>query len=100
MKLYVGNLSFGTTEGQLEELFGQVGQVESASIITDRNTGRSRGFGFVEMPDEAQAQKAIDELDGKEFDGRSLKVNQAKERPPRREGGGGGDRDRGQRRSW
>ena len=100
MKLYVGNLSFGTTEGQLEELFGQVGQVESASIITDRNTGRSRGFGFVEMSDEAQAQKAIDELDGKEFDGRSLKVNQAKERPPRREGGGGGGRDRGQRRSW
>lgn len=88
-KLYVGNLSWGTTEDSLQELFGSIGQVHSAKIITDRESGRSRGFGFVEM-DEADADKAIEQLNGQEFEGRSLRVNEAQERQPRGGGGGGG----------
>jgi len=100
-KLYVGNLSFGTTEQDLEELFSQSGQVESASIVTDRDTGRSRGFAFVEMATKEAADAAIQALDGRELDGRTLKVNEAKPKEDRGGrggfggGGGGGGRGRG-----
>jgi cold-inducible RNA-binding protein len=91
VKLYVGNLSFQTTQQDLEELFGQSGQVDSVSIVTDRDTGRSRGFAFVEMSGDKEAQAAIQALDGKELDGRELKVNEAKPRDDRgRRGGFGG----------
>ncbi len=89
-KLYVGNLSFNSTEQDLEETFGEIGTVESVNIIEDRDTGRSRGFGFVEMSSAEEAQKAIAELDGKDVDGRNLKVNEAKPRENRAGGGGGG----------
>jgi len=88
--IYVGNLSFKTTEQDLEELFGQYGEVTRVNIIQDRETGRSRGFGFVEMESEG-ASEAIEALDGNEFDGRNLRVNVASERTnnrPRRGGGG------------
>ncbi len=87
-KLYVGNLAFDTTAKELEDLFGQAGICESVAIITDRATGQSRGFAFVEMGSTADAQTAIQQLDGHELGGRSLKVNEARER----EGGGGGGR--------
>lgn len=77
-EIYVGNLSFGSSEQSISELFSQYGQVERVSIITDRETGRSRGFGFVTMPDAGDAQNAINELDGKELDGRTLRVNEAR----------------------
>ena len=86
-KLYVGNLSFDTTEQSLTELFAAAGTVQSATIIEDRETGRSRGFGFVEMSSKAEGEKAIADLDGKEIEGRNLKVNEAK---PRDSNGGGG----------
>ncbi|MEQ1641906.1 MAG: RNA-binding protein [Pyrinomonadaceae bacterium] len=86
-KLYVGNLSFNTTAQDLETLFGQHGTVQSASLIEDRETGRSRGFAFVEMSSGEEANAAIASLDGKDLDGRNLKVNEAK---PRETGGGGG----------
>src|ERR1041385_5461016 len=92
MKLYVGNLSFSTTESELQELFAQTGTVESARIVTDRETGRSRGFGFVEMASRGEGEAAITALNGKEINGRSLKVNEAKPQEPRgdnRRGGGG-----------
>jgi len=95
MNIYVGNLPYGATEAGLRELFGQHGEVESVSIITDRETGRSRGFGFVEMSDDAQAQQAITELNEKDYDGRSLKVNQARPKGDRPRGGGGGGGRRG-----
>ncbi|KND51740.1 MAG: cold-inducible RNA-binding protein [Parcubacteria bacterium C7867-001] len=91
-KLYVGGIPYSTTDDQLRTAFEEAGQVASVSIIMDRMTGRSRGFGFVEMADEAAGQAAIDRWDGKEFDGRTLSVSQARpqgDRPPRREGGGG-----------
>ena len=91
MNIYVGNLPFSTTEDSLKELFGEYGQVESASVIVDRISGRSRGFGFVVMPDDAEAQKAIAELNEKDCDGRALKVNEARERTER-SGGDRGDR--------
>ena len=95
-KLYVGGIPYRSTEDDLKKAFGEAGNVASASIISDRMTGRSRGFGFVEMASEAEAQAAIDRWDGKEFDGRTLSVSFARpqgDRPPRREGGGyGGDR--------
>ena len=84
-KLYVGNLAFGVTNKDLEELFAEAGICESVAIISDRATGQSRGFGFVEMGSNADAQKAIQQLDGRELQGRALKVNEARER----EGGGG-----------
>lgn len=93
MKLYVGNLSFNTTNQDLNNLFGAVGTVESSNIIEDRETGRSRGFGFVEMSSQAEGEAAISELNGKEVDGRALKVNEAKPQGDRggsRGGGGGG----------
>jgi RNA recognition motif-containing protein len=90
MKLYVGNISFNTTNQDLNDLFGSVGTVTSANIIEDRETGRSRGFGFVEMASQEEGEKAISELNGKEIDGRQLKVNEAK--PRDNNGGGGGGR--------
>ena len=87
-KLYVGNLGFDVTNKDLEDLFAQAGVCESVAIITDRATGQSRGFGFVEMSSNADAQKAIQQFDGQEFKGRALKVNEARDR----EGGGRGGR--------
>src|SRR5437764_8854687 len=88
-KLYVGNLSFNTSTQDLETMFGESGTVQSANIIEDRETGRSRGFAFVEMSSAAEAQAAIAAFDGKEIDGRNLKVNEAKPREDRGNGGGG-----------
>ncbi len=87
MNIYVGNLSFDTAEGGLREAFSAFGEVASARVITDRETGRNKGFGFVEMPDDSQARAAIEGLDGKELDGRTIKVNESK---PRENSGGGG----------
>ncbi len=88
MKLYVGNLPFQTSNQDLSELFGSIGTVESATVVEDRDTGRSRGFGFVEMSTQEEGERAIAELNGKEHEGRELKVNEAKPRENR--GGGGG----------
>jgi RNA recognition motif-containing protein len=88
MKLYVGNLSFNTTNQDLNDLFGTVGTVQSSNIIEDRETGRSRGFGFVEMSSQQEGQAAIAEFNGKEIDGRTLKVNEAKPQADRNSGGG------------
>ncbi|HZS08597.1 MAG TPA: RNA-binding protein [Blastocatellia bacterium] len=88
MKLYVGNVEFQTTEQDLRELFSQAGTVESTSIVTDRDSGRSRGFAFVEMASQEEGQAAITQFNGKEINGRSLTVNEA--RPKERTGGGGG----------
>jgi cold-inducible RNA-binding protein len=90
MKLYVGNLNFKTTGEDLQELFGQVGTVESASVVMDRDTGRSRGFGFVEMATKEEGEAAIAQFNGKEFNGRNLSVNEARPREDRGGGGGGG----------
>jgi RNA recognition motif-containing protein len=89
-KLYVGNLTYGVSDSILEQLFSQFGTVQSAQVIQDRATGRSKGFGFVEMDTEAQAQAAIDGLHDQEHDGRRLTVNEAKPREDRGGGGGGG----------
>lgn len=86
-KLYVGNLAFQTTSQELQQLFGQAGTVQSASVVEDRDTGRSRGFAFVEMSSEEEATSAIEQFNGKEVGGRALKVNEAK---PRENRGGGG----------
>lgn len=87
MKIYVGNLSYNMTDDDLGKLFNPFGSVAESKVITDRDSGRSKGFGFVEMPDQAEGDAAIKELDGKEVDGRNLKVNVAKpkEDKPRRE---------------
>jgi RNA recognition motif-containing protein len=90
MRLFVGNLNFKTTGEDLQELFGQVGEVQSASVVTDRETGRSRGFGFVEMASNDDGQRAIEQFNGKEFNGRNLTVNEARPREDRGFGGGGG----------
>jgi cold-inducible RNA-binding protein len=92
MNIYVGNLNFKTTEDQIRALFEAYGQVDSVSLITDRQTGRPRGFGFVEMADQAAGQAAIEGLNGKEVDGRNLTVNEAQPKADR------GSRDRGQGR--
>jgi RNA recognition motif-containing protein len=94
-KLYVGNMSFNTTEADLEAAFGAFGNVQSVNIVTDRDTGRPRGFGFVEMSSDAEAQAAIDGLNNTELAGRTLTVNVAKPREPRSGGGGGGGGGRG-----
>jgi cold-inducible RNA-binding protein len=99
MKLFVGNFSFGTTEDDLRALFQPYGNVDSVAVVTDRDTGRSRGFGFVEMPDRGQAEKAIEALNGKQVGGRTLNINEARPKAdnggPRggRGGGRGGSRD-------
>ena len=86
-RLYVGNLSYNTTGSELETLFAQAGSVVDATVVEDRDTGRSKGFGFVEMADEAAAAAAIEQLDGKEVDGRALKVAEARPRRPRQDRG-------------
>jgi len=88
-KIYVGNLSFQTTEADVSEMFGNVGQVESVQIITDRDTGRSKGFGFVQMTDDAAAEKAIAALNGKEVNGWQLTVNEVWLMEKKNFGGGG-----------
>ena len=90
MKLYVGNLSFDTSEAKLREMFEEHGQVTSAALVMDRDTGRPRGFGFVEFADAAGANAAMAALNGQNVDGRDLTVNEAKPREPRSGGGGGG----------
>jgi RNA recognition motif-containing protein len=94
MKLYVGNLAFKTSSEDLQQLFSQAGTVESASVVEDRDTGRSRGFGFVEMASKEEGEAAIAQFNGKELDGRNLTVNEARPREDRggRGGGGGGGR--------
>src|SRR5438477_12467846 len=95
MNIYLGNLSYSATEATIKDLFEEFGQVTTAKIVTDKFTGLSRGFGFVEMPNDDEAQKAIAELNGKEFQGRKMVVNESKprettgreNRAPRREGG-------------
>ena len=89
-KLYVGNLSYSTTEEDLRQLFSQAGNVKSVSVIKDRDTGRSKGFAFVEMSSDDDAQKAISQFNGQSFQDRSLKVNVARPREDRPRGGGGG----------
>ncbi len=93
VNIYVGNLPYNTTDEELESVFAQFGTVQRAQIIMDRETGRSRGFGFVEMPDSGEGQRAIEELNGKDYGGRPLTVNEA--RPRSGGGGGGGGYDRG-----
>ena len=87
MNIYVSNLNFSTASESLQELFAGHGEVDSAKIITDRETGRSRGFGFVEMPNDAEGQKAIDELNNTDFEGKTINVNVARPRTERSSGG-------------
>ena len=96
-KLYVGNLSYDIDSSALEEMFSPHGQVMSANVINDRYTGQSKGFGFVEMSSEAEAQAAMEALDGKEYNGRAIRVNEARPREDRGGGGGGGGRREGGR---
>jgi len=98
-RLYVGNLSYNVSNEQLEEMFSQYGTVSFAQVVQDRDTGRSKGFGFVEMSSDAEAQAAIDGLHNQQFDGRPLTVNEArpKEQRPGGGGGGGGGYGRGRR---
>ncbi len=95
MKLYVGNLAFQTSSEDLQQLFAQAGTVQSASVIEDRETGRSRGFGFVEMASKEEGESAISQFNGKEFNGRNLTVNEARPREDRGNRGGGGGGGRG-----
>jgi RNA recognition motif-containing protein len=94
-KIFVGNLSFGATEDAVRSMFETYGTVESVSLVTDRDTGRARGFGFVEMSVNAEADRAIAELNGRELDGRALNVNEARPKEDRGSGGGGGYRGKG-----
>ena len=89
-KLFVGGLSWNTNDDQLKELFSEVGEVVSANVITDKYSGRSKGFGFVEMSSEKEAKEAMKKLNGKEFDGRAIVVDEAKPQAPREDRGGGG----------
>ena len=97
MNIYVSHLSWGTSSEGLGNLFMQFGEVASANVITDRETGRSRGFGFVEMPNEEEGQKAIDQLNGTNFEGQTITVNVARPREDRSSGGYGGNRGGGTR---
>jgi cold-inducible RNA-binding protein len=92
MKLYVGNLSFQTSSEDLQQLFAQAGTVESATVVEDRDTGRSRGFGFVEMASKEEGEKAIQQFNGSDLNGRNLTVNEARPREDRGNRGGGGGR--------
>jgi cold-inducible RNA-binding protein len=97
-KLYVGNLPYSATDQLLSDTFSQVGKVESAKVVIERDTGRSKGFGFVEMSSDAEATAAIEQFNGTNYEGRNIKVSEAKPMEPRAPGGGGGfrgDRDRG-----
>ncbi len=96
-RLYVGNLSYTTTHSALSEMFGEIGEVVSVNLITDRMSGRSKGFAFVEMADNAEALAAINQLNGTEVDGRAIKVDEARPRRDDRGGGGGGS---GRRDRW
>jgi len=94
-RLYVGGLPYSTTDDELKDAFSQAGTVTSANVVIDKMTNRSRGFGFVEMSSDEEAQRAVETLNGKDLGGRNITVNEARplsERPPRREGGGGGFR--------
>src|SRR5579871_3104048 len=93
--IFVGNLAFGTTEDTVRSMFAQYGNIERVSIVADRDTGRSRGFGFVEMTDATEANRAIESLDGRDVDGRQLKVNEARPKEDRGFSGGGGGYGRG-----
>ena len=95
--IYVGNLSFDASEGELRTLFGEYGEVDTVKIISDQFTGRSRGFGFVEMQDREEGLRAVKELDSRELGGRALKINEAK---PKASGGGGRRDDRGGGSRW
>ncbi len=88
-KLYVGNLPYSANEDTLQETFSQCGTVDSVNVITDRDTGQSKGFAFIEMSSNSEAQKAIQELNGTSVEGREIKVNEAKPKAPRGQGGGG-----------
>ncbi|MGH9647707.1 MAG: RNA recognition motif domain-containing protein [Bryobacteraceae bacterium] len=90
--IFVGNLSFGATESSVRSLFESYGAVDRVSIVTDRDTGQARGFGFVEMSNNAEADRAINELNGRELDGRAMNVNEARPKTDRGSGGGGGQR--------
>lgn len=100
--LFIGSLAYATTDDSLKAFFEQIGEVESARVVMDRDSGRSRGFGFVEFKDEANNQKAVDELNGKELDGRAINVSLArpKEDRPRRDFGGGNGGGSFRQRSW
>lgn len=95
MKLYCGNLSYDVSEAQLTELFSPYGTVESAKIITDKYSGRSKGFGFVEMSTREEGEKAVNDLNGKDVDGRPITVNEARPQKPRQDRGGYGGGGRG-----
>ncbi|MDR1336661.1 MAG: RNA-binding protein [Tannerella sp.] len=95
MNIYISNLSYNTNAEGLQDLFSNYGEVTSANVITDRETGRSRGFGFVEMTNDAEGQKAIDELNETEFDGKTISVNVARPKTDRRSSGGGFNRGGG-----
>ncbi|MBU0964364.1 RNA-binding protein [Patescibacteria group bacterium] len=102
-KLFVGSLSYNVNDAELQNFFSQAGTVESANVIVDRISGRSRGFGFVEMSSDEEAKTAMETLNGQELDGRKIVVNEAKpmgDKPPRRGGGGGGNRFRGGRNDF
>lgn len=96
-KLFVGGLSWGTTDDSLHGAFSQFGEIVEAKVITDRETGRSRGFGFITFADDDGANQAVSEMDGTELDGRTIKVNEAQDKPARSGGGGGGGGGRGGR---
>ncbi len=96
-RLYVGNMAYGTTEVDLREHFGQAGSVAEVKVVLDRETGRPRGFAFVEMSSDAEAQNAISQLDGRDLGGRALRINEAQERSG---GGGGGRSGGGDRQRW
>jgi cold-inducible RNA-binding protein len=98
--IFVGNLNFGATEDAVRSLFESYGAVERVSIVTDRDTGQPRGFGFVEMSANADADRAIAELNGRELDGRALNVNEARPKTERSFGGGGGGGKRGGNKRW
>jgi len=97
VRIYVGSLSYNTTDQDLVDLFGQVGEVVSATVITDRDTGRSKGFGFVDMSDDAAARKAIDQFNGTTLGDRTIVVNEARDRRDQQRGGGQGYQNRGRR---